>query len=70
VSSSSDGSPGSGGLVDLLADQVEALADLRIGEGGDLGFELLVSSIRGWIRRSSRSLESTNLLRKRMAGEV
>ena len=55
---------GDGGLVDLLADRGEALADLVVGQGGDLGLELVDLVDRGWIRRSSRSFESTKLEKK------
>ena len=60
-----------GDLADLLADLGEALADLLVGQGLDLGFEARSPRRRsGWMRRSSRSLESTKRERNRMAGEV
>ena len=62
---------GLGDLADLLADLGEARADLVVARAPAISASsALASSTIGWMRRSSRSLESTKREKNRMAGEV
>ena len=57
---------GLGELVDLGADLVDLGPDLLVGERFELGLEGVGLVDQGWMRRTSRSFESTKRERKRM----